>query len=530
MDKNQAKELIKETFEKPFEKNKFTRFIKDLLNSYDETKKFNKSLTGTYIKGSFKDFIKSFDRIGRYHDGDNIIDILIVHLNRETSIERARTTQRNFIAGYLKGDYGSTSWKDAALVAFVSPNTYDWRFSLVKMDHRFEQNESGKIKVKEEFNPARRWSFLVGTHEKSHTAQVRFVPVLINEKNPTLTKLMEAFNIEIVTKEFFKEYRNLFLKTREALDTTIKSNSRAKADFESKEIDTVDFSKKLLGQIVFIYFLQKKGWFGVKANNKWGSGPKDFISQLFLKKYRDYNNFFDEILHTVPLGKIGDVKDGIIQGKVADKLFLKKPIDKKSKPLLFGEDISKFNINFNNNWVNYKPEDMMAIEVKRRGEGIRHGLWMRTSKIFERNKILTRQTADEIIAAYDTKNYYYSNTLHGTSITNSQYNPFYVLSILNSKLMTWYYRSTTAEEGKVFAQIKIELLKLLPIKKVRIAEQQPFITIVDNILSLTQSDDYLQNPVKQSQVKDYQAKIDEFVYNLYGLTDKEIKIVEGEKI
>jgi len=232
-------------------------------------------------------------------------------------------------------------------------------------------------------------------------------------------------------------------------------------------------------------------------------------------------------LLTVPLGDIGDVKDGIIQGKVADKLFLKKPVDTQSKPLLFGEDINRFNISFNNNWVNYKPSQMMAIEVKRRGDGVRHGLWMRNPAIFERKKILTRQTADEIIAAYDLDNYYYSNTLHGTAITNQQYNPLYVLSLLNSRLMTWYYRSTTAEEGKVFAQIKIELLKLLPVRIADEKTQQPFITLVDKILTITKTPDYLQNMDKQAQVKEYENHIDQMVYKLYDLTDGEIEIVEN---
>ena len=232
-------------------------------------------------------------------------------------------------------------------------------------------------------------------------------------------------------------------------------------------------------------------------------------------------------LLTIPLGDIGDVKDGIIQGKVADKLFLKKPVDTQSQPLLFGEDINRFNISFNDNWVNYKPSQMMAIEVKRRGEGVRHGLWMRNPAIFERKKILTRQTADEIIAAYDLDNYYYSNTLHGTAITNQQYNPLYVLSLLNSRLMTWYYRNTTAEEGKVFAQVKIELLKLLPVRIADEKTQQPFITLVDKILTITKTPDYLQNMDKQAQVKEYENKIDQIVYKLYDLTDDEIKIVEN---
>ena len=42
-----------------------------------------------------------------------------------------------------------------------------------------------------------------------------------------------------------------------------------------------DYVKKLLGRIVFLHFLQKKGWLGVPANGKWGEGDKQFMKHLF---------------------------------------------------------------------------------------------------------------------------------------------------------------------------------------------------------------------------------------------------------
>ena len=297
MDKQQAKNLIKNTFEQPFDKVRFISFVKNLLNSYDETKAFSKPLSGQYIKESYRDFINSLDRIGRYCHGDTTVDILIVRLNRYASVERARTAQRNFIAGYLKGDYGSASLKDAALVAFVSPDEEDWRFSLVKMDYKFEKTKTGGIKVKEESTPARRWSFLVGTNEKSHTAQSRLINILANDEHTkTLEEIEKAFDIETVTKEFFLKYRELFLRTKEELDKVVKNDPKIKTDFESKGVDTVDFAKKLLGQIVFLYFLQKKGWFGVPRGKDWGEGDKKFLRNLFDIAKKENRNYFNKFL------------------------------------------------------------------------------------------------------------------------------------------------------------------------------------------------------------------------------------------
>jgi len=165
------------------------------------------------------------------------------------------------------------------------------------MDYTFEKSKTRKMKVKEEFTPARRWSFLVGEHEKSHTAQSRLVNILADDEHtPTLAELEKAFDIETVTKEFFLKYRELFLHTKEALDKVAKKDPKIKADFEAKGVDTVNFAKKLLGQIVFLYFLQKKGWFGVGRDDDWGTGSKHFLRSLFAKKHGDYRNFFNDIL------------------------------------------------------------------------------------------------------------------------------------------------------------------------------------------------------------------------------------------
>ncbi|MCL0032890.1 Eco57I restriction-modification methylase domain-containing protein [Peptococcaceae bacterium] len=293
MNKEQAKKLIKDTFESSFNKEKFVVFIKNLLNRIEESPFIYR---GNFIPDAFEQYISTLERVGKYTEDENEIDLLIVKLKRETSLERARTMQRNFIAWYLKGSRGG-KLKDAALVAFVSPDKEDWRFSLVKMDYRFEEGQSGRVKVKEEFTPARRWSFLVGKNEKSHTAQSKLVSILEDdEHNPTLAQLEEAFNIEPVTKEFFDKYRILLVHTVDALDNVVKRDQTVRKDFELKNINTVDFAKKLLGQIVFLYFLQKKGWFGVERDAEWGTGAKDFLRRLFNKEYGDYKNFFNDIL------------------------------------------------------------------------------------------------------------------------------------------------------------------------------------------------------------------------------------------
>ena len=292
MDKQTAVGIIRDTFESPFDKARFVYFIKNLLNKIDETKAFH--IQGNYIPESFRGYVKTYERIGTYTDSENNkIDILVVYLQKETSLERARTAQRNFVARYLK----ERDEKEAGLVAFVSPDEEDWRFSLVKMDYLLEESPSGKTKVRTELTPARRFSFIVGKNESSHTAQSQLGPILQDDAHdPTLKQLEAAFNIEKATREFFEKYRELFLDVKEALEDIVSKEEKVRDDFAAKGVSTVDFAKKLLGQIVFLYFLQKKGWFGVGRDKDWGTGPKNFLRLLFDKKNVSYQNFFNDVL------------------------------------------------------------------------------------------------------------------------------------------------------------------------------------------------------------------------------------------
>jgi len=297
MDRQSAINFIRETFENSFEKEKYIGFVKNLFNKISlEPFEFH----GQYIPDTFKPYINKYERVGKYAIEDKRIDILIVYLSRETSIERARTMQRNFVAGYLTGKYGSNTKKDAAVVAFVSPGLDDWRFSLVKMEYKLTQTKTGRPKGEEEFTPARRYSFLVGKNEPNHTAQQHLFPILQDDvNNPTLEQLEEAFSVEKVTDEFLDRYRELYLQLKNSIDKIVKKDKNILKEFENKNINTVDFSKKLLGQIVFLYFLQKKGWLGVPKDKNWGEGHRNFLRSLFDKCSEENRNFFNDYLEVL---------------------------------------------------------------------------------------------------------------------------------------------------------------------------------------------------------------------------------------
>jgi type I restriction-modification system DNA methylase subunit len=292
MNRDQARTLICQTFMQAFDKARFHNFANNLLNHIDESKA--SAWNSQYVKDAFKDHVSRYERLGTYTSPDNEkLDVLIVHLTREYKLERARTAIRNFVADHLK----TRDEKDAALVAFVSPTEKQWRFSYVKMEYATVEKESGKVGVETRLTPARRFSYIVGEGESCHTAQTRFVGLLQGtETDPKLVAIEEAFSVEAVTKEFFNRYVDLFEDINKALDKLVNKEKTIGDEFKAKNVNTVDFAKKLMGQVVFLYFLQKKGWLGVAKGEDWGTGPHDFLRRLANGEYKQYENFFNDIL------------------------------------------------------------------------------------------------------------------------------------------------------------------------------------------------------------------------------------------
>jgi len=84
------------------------------------------------------------------------------------------------------------------------------------------------------------------------------------------------------------------LKT--SLEDIAAKDEKIRENFAAQSVNIDDFAKKTLGQIVFLYFLQKKGWFGVEKDANWGTGHKNFLRKLFNKEITGYSNFFNDIL------------------------------------------------------------------------------------------------------------------------------------------------------------------------------------------------------------------------------------------
>lgn len=185
-------------------------------------------------------------------------------LQPQVRIEQSKVAIQHYVRKMLTSG-------QAALINFVSP-TYEntWRLTLVAKDSIF--TEKG---VKEKTTHAKRFTFLLGPSETCKTAAERF-EAISTEKQTSFELLVKAFSVERLSKIFFDEYKkhyDLFV------DYLVNSNFKTSA-FESDGKAIRDFTKKLLGRIVFLYFVQKKGWMGA-SNSEYTDGDTNFMMNLF---------------------------------------------------------------------------------------------------------------------------------------------------------------------------------------------------------------------------------------------------------
>lgn len=296
---DKTKEYL-QMLEEKFDINNFYEFIKDLLNLES-----NNIINGQKQKATseqYRSYIDTTQLYAKYQDNKRrTIGVLVIKLQDNKLPANARTLQRNYIA-HLLDNYNL----DATLTAIYSETDDTWRLSFVKQELDFG---GGKLKAK--FTPAKRYSYLFGKDEPNHTAKEQLLELLENNnKQYSIEEIEDKFSVEKVTKDFFENYKENYLKLKEILEDNDEFVSEAnRCDFTSEE-----FTKKLMGQIVFIYFLQKKGWLGVRL-----------VPQLL--SVEDYNNIYK--------------KCDIIQKKILDKYYITFNGSKKIKKEL----LEKYNDN-----------------------------------------------------------------------------------------------------------------------------------------------------------------------------------------
>ena len=166
---------------------------------------------------------------------------------------------------------------------------------------------------------------------------------------------------------------------------------------------------------------------------------------------------------TVSLGDLCDVRDGVNPGPRSFRDVILDPRG-PSKPtwrhLLEGGNVQRYSISAPTRIIDYDP-DLLTTNLKKRGASFREA-W-----IFESNKIVSRQTADQLIAALDYSDSVGLNSVHFTRLKEgSGHSLWFILACLNSRIMNDYYRMRYQETRSTFPQVHISTLRKLPIPQI----------------------------------------------------------------
>ena len=176
--------------------------------------------------------------------------------------------------------------------------------------------------------------------------------------------------------------------------------------------------------------------------------------------------------NTILLDKIYSVTFGL-QTKDKSKYVseIKSP---EREECYTGKNISRYFLSKANLYFLNNPSEVKA-----------GGSW--NMKLHKSKKIVVRQVGNpEPIFAYDDKKIPSLNTMYNIVNIDKNFDDFYILSILNSKLMKKYWLSKYNDNKDLFPKIKGYQLKELPIKKISLEAQQPFIEKADKMLSLNE--------------------------------------------
>jgi len=270
-----------------------TQFTNNKLNAEDRV-----------ISLSDKTLSKQCLSLGNYEINEYTkIGIFEVELNEKVNITRNRVALRNLLKDLTKQVAG-------AMVVFVQGDK--WRFSYISK-RKVKNIATNEIQDKE--TAPKRYTYLFGKNEKALTAAIRFDKLIQKQQENifqflTLDDFEEAFSVEKLSKEFFKNYKEAYedfvqfltgkrygKKGNKYVEQVIhEPDWQLTALFNKDEKQARDFCKRMMGRIVFLYFIQKKGWLAVAKGKKWGEGNPDYLYDLFTKSKHKEDFYHQELV------------------------------------------------------------------------------------------------------------------------------------------------------------------------------------------------------------------------------------------
>jgi len=229
--------------------------------------------------------VESFRQVGslRLNDGKNLA-IFEVHVKPNVNIARNRVELRNLVAGYIDQE------RNHGVLAIYEKGTDEYRFTYTAKETDYDEDKGVFVQKETE---AKRFTYILGANETCRTARDRFWELSENKDKATIKDVENAFSVEKLSKEFFTKYK---IQYKAFVDYLVGSTYKI-SKFDADEKAIRDFVKKMLGRIVFLHFVQKKGWLGA-SNAEYKDGDKQFMYKLWQNSKKN-ETFYQLVL--VPL-------------------------------------------------------------------------------------------------------------------------------------------------------------------------------------------------------------------------------------
>ena len=288
---------LRQVFQAPYSRQNWIHTLQFLSRYTDRLQFHLEPIKFPFNTDEADKLITTFYEIGILKTSESVaLPIFEILLNDKVQIGHNKVTVNNFVKKYIV--------KDAikgALVTFSyeNSNRKEWRFSFISKNTAsdfFVEVESLETHPK-------KYTYVFGTEESHATAIQRFFS--LHQSNFEVKDFFNAFEVEALNKEFFEGYKNIYEDFVEYITgkrfvkekgkwvekEKQKPNSQYLSAFGEDDKSVRDYVKKLLGRLVFLYFLQKKGWLNNDVN---------YLKNLFEKSNK--KTFLEDVLKPLFFG------------------------------------------------------------------------------------------------------------------------------------------------------------------------------------------------------------------------------------
>jgi hypothetical protein len=229
--------------------------------------------------------VETFKQLGNVRLNDSkTLALFELHLKNNVNVIRNRVRLNELVSKHINES------SVHGVLSIFEKGTDDYRFSFSSKSTNYDEEE-GDFKTQK--TDSKRFTYVLGKNESCKTPAQRFYDLAQRSQSATIDNIQEAFSVEKLSKDFFKEYNDYYKTFSSYL---LSNTSLFNAVFKMDEKAVRDFVKLMLGRLVFLHFVQKKRWLGVPAEEEgWHGGDPRFLYNAF-KNHPSRSQFYSEFL------------------------------------------------------------------------------------------------------------------------------------------------------------------------------------------------------------------------------------------